>query len=204
MKKGTEPMNEPITRESARRPARRWPLPVVLSILALAVFAIPVTASADGQSALAAARDATAGLHDLDAANAAGYVARVADLQGITCIADPGGAGAMGVHYLNPSLVPELFDPSAAADVDALTPELLVFDPGPNGTERLVALEYLTIKASWDAQHAGPPSLFGRTFNQTPAGNRFGLPAYYSLHAWIWDPNPTDQFAPWNPRVSCP
>ena len=197
-------MNETISRWSARSPARHWPLPVVLSILALAVFAIPVTASSGGQSSLAAARDATAGLHDRDAANAAGYVARVADLQGITCIADPGGAGAMGVHYLNPSLLPELFDPTAAAEVDALTPELLVYAPDPNGQERLVALEYLTIKASWDAQHAGPPSLFGKTFNQTGAGNRFGLPPYYSLHAWIWDPNPTNQFAPWNPRVSCP
>ena len=109
----------------------------------------------------------------------------------------------MGVHYLNPAQIPELFDPSAAASVDALTPELLVFAPGANGGHRLVALEYLTIKAAWDAEHAGPPSLFGHRFNQTPAGNRFGLPAFYSLHAWIWDPNPTEMFAPWNPRVSC-
>ena len=103
-----------------------------------------------------------------------------------------------------PGLVPELGDPTAAASVDASTPELLVFAPGTNGRERLVALEYLTIKASWDAQHAGPPSLFGQTFNETNAPNRFGLPAFYSLHAWIWAPNPDDMFAPWNPRVTCP
>jgi hypothetical protein len=192
-------MNESI----ARRPARRWPLFMGLAILALTLFVIPVAASSDGQSDVAAARIATASFHDMDAANAAGYTVRVADLQGITCIAQP-GVGAMGVHYLNPGLIPELFDPTAAAAVDAATPELLVFAPGPDGSQRLVALEYLTIKASWDAQHAGPPSLFGQPFNETGANNRFGLPPYYSLHAWIWDPNPTDLFAPWNPRVTCP
>jgi hypothetical protein len=192
-------MNESI----APRPARRWPLFIGAAIVALTIFAIPVTAKSDGQSELAAARAATARFHDLDTAKAAGYAVRVADVNGITCIDNP-GTGAMGVHYLDPGLVPELGDASAAAAVDAATPELLVFQPGSNGTQRLVALEYLTIKASWDAQHSGPPSLFGQTFNSTPAGNRFGLPAYYSLHAWIWDPNPTDLFSPWNPRVTCP
>lgn len=194
-------MNESI----ARRPARRWPLFAGLAIVALTLFAIPVAAAADGQSDVAAARSATASFHDLATAQAAGYGVRVADVNNITCIADPGGAGGMGVHYLNPSLVPELFDPSADASVNAATPELLVYAPGPDGTQRLVALEYLTIKASWDAQHNGvAPSLFGQTFNTTLAGNRFGLPDFYSLHAWIWDPNPTDLFSPWNPRVTCP
>jgi hypothetical protein len=197
-------MTPPKPRRSTRRSAYHRLLLVGISIVALIAFANPVTAAPGGQSALAAARAATAALHDPDAASAAGYGVRIADLRGLTCIADPGGAGAMGVHYLNPSLVPELFDPSAPAAVDPETPELLVFGPGPDGQERLVAIEYLTIKATWDAQHAGPPSLFGRTFNETDAGNRFGLPAYYSLHAWLWDPNPTDEFAPWNPRVTCP
>jgi len=194
-------MNESI----ARRPARRWPVFMGLAMVALTVLAIPVAVAADGQSDLAGARQATASFHDLDTAKAAGYVGLVADLQGITCIADPNGAGAMGVHYLNPTLIPELFDPNAASSVDAATPELLVYAPGPDGSQRLVALEYLTIKATWDAQHNGlAPSLFGQTFSTTLAGNRYGLPDFYSLHAWIWDPNPTDMFSPWNPRVTCP
>ena len=41
-----------------------------------------------------------------------------------------------------------------------------------------------------------------------PAGeedqsNRFGLPAFYSLHAWIWKHNPSGTFSMWNPNVSC-
>ncbi|MGZ8514619.1 MAG: hypothetical protein ACXW4H_05410, partial [Candidatus Limnocylindrales bacterium] len=104
-----------------RRPASRWPLFIALAVVALTVLIVPVAAKADGQSEDAAARAATARFHTLDAAQAAGYVGLVADLQGITCIADPGGAGAMGVHYLNPSLVPELFDPNAVSSVDAET-----------------------------------------------------------------------------------
>ena len=192
-------MNEGI----ARRPARRWPLFVGLAILALTVFVIPVAAKSDGQSDVAGARNATASFHNLNAANAAGYAVKVADVNGITCIDNP-GTGAMGVHYLDPGLVPELFKDTDPASVDASTPELLVFAPGTNGHERLVALEYLTIKGPWDAQHSAKPSLFGQTFNETPAPNRFGLPAFYSLHAWIWAPNPTDMFSPWNPRVTCP
>ena len=72
-----------------------------------------------------------------------------------------------------------------------------------NGRLRLVALEYVVIKAAWDATHAGPPSLFGRTFNLTLSPNRYGLPPFYSLHAWIWKHNPVDMFAPWNPEVTC-
>jgi hypothetical protein len=192
-------MNEGI----ARRPTRRWPLFVGLAILALTVFVIPVAAKSDGQSDLAGARNATASFHDLNAANAAGYSVKVADVNGITCIDNP-GTGAMGVHYLDPGLVPELFKDTDPASVDAATPELLVFEPGTNGHQRLVALEYLTIKGPWDAQHSAKPSLFGQTFNETAAPNRFGLPPFYSLHAWIWAPNPTDMFSPWNPRVTCP
>ena len=194
-----------MTETTRRAPAPRWFILAGLVILALMVGVIPATASSGGQSNLAGARQATAMFHDLDKAQAAGYSALVADLAGITCIASSTpGAGAMGVHYLNPNLAPELFDANAVAEVDAATPELLVFAPDPNGQLRLVALEYLALKASWDANHSGPPSLFDQPFNVTLAGNRYGLPDFYSLHAWIWDPNPTDIFAPYNPRVSCP
>jgi hypothetical protein len=37
-----------------------------------------------------------------------------------------------------------------------------------------------------------------------PEGNRYGLPAFHALHAWIWKFNPSGTFAMWNPRVSCP
>jgi hypothetical protein len=36
-----------------------------------------------------------------------------------------------------------------------------------------------------------------------PAGNRYGLPDFYELHAWIWKGNPRGVFDDWNPTVSC-
>ena len=176
--------------------------------LAVALLFVPILAvvalGAGGKASLSDARAATAEFHDFAAAGDAGYTARVADLAGITCIDSP--AGAMGVHYLNPSLIPELVDPNFAGmpSVNAATPELLVYEPGSNGKLRLVALEYLTLKASWDATHDSPPSLFGRTFDSTAAGNRYGLPDFYSLHAWIWKHNPAEIFAPYNTRGTCP
>ena len=35
---------------------------------------------------------------------------------------------------------------------------------------------------------------------------RYKLPAFWALHAWIWQRNPSPfggSFAAWNPRVSC-
>jgi hypothetical protein len=191
----------PATTFTRNRPASRWPLLVGLAILILTLSGIPAAAASGGQSDVAGARAATARFHDLGAADAAGYSALVADLAGITCIES--GAGGMGLHYLNPALARELFDAAAVPTIDASTPELLVYAPGPGGEVRLVALEYLTLKASWDANHAAPPTLFGQPFDVTLAGNRYGLPDFYSLHAWIWNPNPTDLFAPYNPNVSC-
>ena len=59
--------------------------------------------------------------------------------------------------------------------------------------------------ALWRQDHpTGRPSLFGHRFTFTPAGNRFGLPAFFSLHAWVWYKNPAGDFPMWNPRVHCP
>ena len=66
-----------------------------------------------------------------------------------------------------------------------------------------MALEYVVLQAAWDATHSAPPALFGEQFMLNSEGNRFGLPAFYALHAWIWKHNPSGMFNPWNPRVSC-
>jgi hypothetical protein len=56
---------------------------------------------------------------------------------------------------------------------------------------------------AWDAGHAQQPELFGRPFDLTPSPNRFGIPAFYSLHAWVWRPHTAGLLEPGNPRVSC-
>jgi hypothetical protein len=170
-------------------------LPKLLVLAAALIAAITAAAALAGDPpALEQARSATAQFHRIAVAKDAGY-GLFTDAQGIACIEMP-GMGAMGVHYVKGDLVG---DPA----VDAATPEALVYEPEANGRLRLVALEYVTFQSAWDATHSSPPSLFGEAFNFTPAPNRYGLPAFYSLHAWIWKHNHHGMFAMWNPSVNC-
>jgi hypothetical protein len=157
--------------------------------LAASVVVAPVAAASDD---LAAARQATARYHDIRQADGYG---EFRDAQGIACIAQA-GQGTMGIHYVNGSLVGD-------ATVDATTPEALVYEPGENGKLQLVALEYIVFQTAWDAAHASPPSLFGHDFHLVTSPNRYGLPPFYELHAWLWKPNPSGTFYEWNPNVSC-
>jgi hypothetical protein len=164
----------------------------VLIVVLVAVPGLVVAGISGASLAFEGAKTSTARFHDIDQAIAAGYGVRVADAAGIECIAQP-GQGAMGVHMLNPALLDGM--------ISATEPEVLVYEPRNNGELKLVALEYLVFEGAWAG--AEPPSLFGRTFDYVPAGNRYGIPAFYALHAWLWKPNPSGILHMWNPNVSC-
>lgn len=165
----------------------------VTPLLAIAGFA----AASNERSQTTVASAATARFHDLEAAQAAGYVVHVQDVSGATCIAQA-GEGAMGDHFANPDL---LLDGGV---IDAAKPEVLVYEQRNNGSYKLVALEYVVFKADWEAAgHTSPPALFGQTFDFIDSPNRYGLPPFYALHAWIWKPNPSGLLYAWNPNVSC-
>jgi hypothetical protein len=164
-------------------------------VLVAAGTVVGVALSANGADpGVAAARKATAKFQRLDVAVTSRYDLLV-DANKIACIDLP-GAGGMGIHFVNGSLVG---DPAVIAG----KPEALVYAPGKNGRLQLAALEYVVLRSAWDETHSGPPSLFGHTFNLTLSPNRFGLPDFYSLHAWIWKNNSAGRFAPYNPKVSC-
>ena len=178
---------------------------VLLMGQAVAAFACEQHQAAGSMTA--PARSATAKYHSLTAAKKAGY-STLADSAGITCIAEP-QMGAMGVHYVKGDLVK---NPA----IDATHPEALVYAPDRHGRLHLAALEYVVIKSDWDASQlpppslgfgsrttAAPPMLFGHEFNFTDAPNRYGLPPFYSLHAWVWKDNPAGTFEMWNPSVHC-
>ena len=164
-------------------------------VLVVAGTAVGVALSAtSADPAVAGARRATAKYQRLDVAVSGRYDLLV-DANKIACIDLP-GVGGMGIHFVNGDLV-------GNPAVIASKPEALVYAPQKNGRLRLAALEYVVIRSAWDETHSGPPSLFGHTFNLTLSPNRFGLPDFYSLHAWIWKANSAGMFAPWNPKVSC-
>jgi len=174
---------------------RRLLIPLVV-VLATAVSATPADASVGHHGpTLKQVVAATAKFRSVEVAQRAGY-GRFVDVDGIACIDMP-GMGAMGIHYVNGDLVG---DPT----ISALKPEAMVYEPTRSGGLRLVAVEYVVVKADWDARHRSRPSLFGRRFDLTGSPNRYGLPPFYSLHAWIWKHNPDGTFAMWNPNVHCP
>lgn len=171
----------------------RWnAVPAALTAGAVGLGVAPATAT---PSDAATARRATAGYHDASRITGDSSWFELADVHGITCIDSP--AGGMGIHYVNGARVG---DPSEAA----AAPEAVIYEPTSTGL-RLVALEYVVTKQAWEAAgHTAAPRLFGRPFELVPAGNRYGLPDFYELHAWVWRHNPAGMNADWNPDVVCP
>ena len=162
---------------------------IVVGALVMTALAGAVGASARADE-LAAVRAATARFHDFDKAEAAGY--------GLFYVCtDEAGQGAMGQHYVNGGLVGD-------AILDPRAPEAIMYEPTPGGGQRLVGVEWVVFQQAWvDAGKTGTPSLFGRPLKLVPSPNRYGIPAFYQLHAWVWKPNPTGAYQDWNPRVSC-
>ena len=161
--------------------------------LGAVVVATPGSAS---QDELAQVRNATAAYHDIATAKADGF-GELHDAADIACI-DKAGVGGMGIHYVLGSRVG---DPA----IRASEPELVIYKLANDGSKQLAAVEYVVTADAWaNAGHNTAPALFGRTFRLVPAGNRYGLPAFFELHAWIWDTNKAGMFADYNPDVVCP
>jgi hypothetical protein len=105
--------------------------------------------------------------------------------------------GAMGMHFVNMGLVD--------GEIDVNHPEILLYEPLPDGRLRLTGADYLVTKAAWEANpdHKSPPELMGQLFHLFDSPNRFGLDPFYALHVWAWKDNPNGAFTNWNPNVSC-
>lgn len=136
-------------------------------------------------------RESTAKYKSVSAAEADGY----ALLFG--CVSGP-DSGAMGLHYVNLNLV-------GSGAVDATRPQIVIYEPTPDGHLRLIGADFLVIASDWDKAHPGQgaPQLMGQLFHYFESPNRFGLPAFYTLHVWAWKENPNGAFVNWHPNVSC-
>lgn len=161
---------------------------------------------------LARIRQATAAFHDVSKAVGAGYTDPATGL----CDSNPDGAGIMGIHSLNL----QLFD----GQIEPLEPEGLLYLPKPEGGFRLIGVEYLlpvllrnkqtgtvaarTEPGPWDPALYevvnSAPQVAGANFQGPMPGHFPGMPWHWDLHVWVWSPNPSGMFVPWNTGVSCP
>jgi hypothetical protein len=134
-------------------------------------------------------REATRRFHDLEQAKAEGYQLLFG------CVSGPDD-GAMGMHYVNLGLV-------ADGVLDPRRPEIVIYEPLPGGGRRLIGADYLIFYDTWHASNTGTPELMGQLMHLIESPNRYGLPAFYTLHVWAWKPNPTGAFVNWHTDVSC-
>lgn len=134
-------------------------------------------------------RESTARFRDVRVAEAEGYALTFGCVSG-------GEYGAMGLHYVNFSLVLD-------GVLDPTRPEILIYEPLPNGGRQLIGADYLVLASDWDSKNPAPPELMGQLLHLFESPNRFGLPTFYTLHVWAWKENPTGTFANWHAKVSC-
>jgi hypothetical protein len=117
--------------------------------------------------------------------------------------------GAMGIHYVNGSLISGetlLSD----GQLDPTKPQALIYEPQPNGGLKLVGTEFIILASALPPNAApqvnGHLMLYidGPTSSRPKATpNRYGLPALFELHVWAWRDNPQGSFVDWNNHVTC-
>lgn len=183
---------------------RRLVTPLRFPVLALALMSVwpsgtlaqddhshTVTPQQRGQQSalLKIVREATERFKDVAEAEREGYVLQFG------CVSGP-DAGAMGLHYVNGALVGQ-------GILDARRPQIVIYEPLPNGGKKLIGADFLLFADKWNQTHSSPPELMGQLFHLFDAPNRFGLPAFYTLHVWAWKDNPNGAFVNWHPNVSC-
>ena len=70
------------------------------------------------------------------------------------CVSGP-DYGAMGMHFVNfPLVLDGVLDPTR--------PEIVIYEPLPNGRLRLIGADYLVLADAWHATNTNPPELGGQ------------------------------------------
>ena len=134
-------------------------------------------------------RSATERFKDVRVAQAEGYQLMFG------CVSGP-DSGAMGLHYVNLGLVGD-------GQLDPERPEIVIYEPLPNGRVRLIGADFLVFAADWHKNNQPTPELGGQLLHLIGSPNRYGLPDFYTLHVWAWKDNPTGTFSNWHANVSC-
>ena len=131
-------------------------------------------------------RNATRQFLDVNNAAPAGYG------PSFGCVSGP-DHGAMGIHYVNGSLLNGPIDPTH--------PQALIYEPQSNGELKLVGVEFIILASALPPNAA--PQVGGHLMLFVDGPNRYGLPPFFELHVWAWRDNPQGPFVDWNDHVSC-
>jgi hypothetical protein len=145
--------------------------------------------------------------------NATQQYQNVANATGFTpvlgCVSGP-DHGAMGVHYVNLSMLNGETLIGNGQQLDPTKPQALIYEPQSNGEMKLVGGEFIILASALPPGAA--PEVEGHLMlyidgpsasrpKATP--NRYGLPALFELHVWAWKDNPQGSFVDWNNHVTC-
>ncbi|EYD76161.1 Parvulin-like peptidyl-prolyl isomerase [Rubellimicrobium mesophilum DSM 19309] len=170
---------------------------------------------AEGEPTFAEVRAATERFLDVQVALAEGYVrdpGNVCDTAEM--MGRPAELGAMGVHYFRPDLLGVTAPPNPRVDgtgthTDFRKPAVLIYEPQPDGSLVLVAVENLVFVEAWEvAGHAEPPSFHGVAYDlmvddpATTVDEAHMFEPHYDRHVWLHRENPSGVFAQYNPLVT--
>ncbi len=154
---------------------------------------------------------------DVNVAKAEGYTT---DNKCVTAemLGHPAALGTMGLHYVRRDILglPRMAAPSGSGRVtgtgthsDFRNPAMLVYEPQPDGSLELVAVENLVFESAWHAQTKAPPKFHGRAYPllkddpRTKVDEAHGWSPHYEQHLWVFRHNPNGAYSPFNPKVTC-
>ena len=154
---------------------------------------------------------------NVDVAKAEGYTT---DNKCVTAemLGQPAELGAMGLHYVRRDMLglPPKPPPPGSGRVSGSgthtvfrKPAMLVYEPQPDGSLQLVAVENLVFAAAWHAKSDAPPTFHGRTYPllnddpRTQVDEAHGWEPHFEQHLWVFRDNPNGAYSPFNPKVTC-
>jgi hypothetical protein len=168
------------------------------------------------EPSIAEVRQATERFRDVNVALAEGYIADPNNMcETAEMMGKPAALGAMGIHYFRPDLLGITAPPSPRVNgngthTDFRKPAILIYEPQPDGSMALVAVENLVFAAAWRAAgHTAPPTFHGvpddsmKDDPATPLDEAHMFEPHFDRHVWIYRDNPNGMFVPLNPAVSC-
>ena len=155
---------------------------------------------------------------DVNVAKAEGYTTdnkcTTAEMLGF-----PAEMGDMGLHYVRRDMLglpPKPAPPGSGrvrgtgTHTDFRRPAMLVYEPQPDGSLELVAVENLVFAEAWQAAgKMAPPSFRGEPYvllkdkPETKVDEAHGWEPHYELHLWVFRDNPNGMYSEFNPRVTC-